>query len=63
MSVIGELTETRGLIHGKPPRGRSPPAQYRVLLATVRPRYLAGKTCRRMAAEELGDIERLDIKL
>ena len=37
--------------------------QYKVLLATVRPRDLAGKTCRRMAAEELEDLERLDVKL
>jgi transposase len=38
-------------------------AQYQALLATVRPRDLAGKTRRRMAAEELADIERLDAKL
>jgi transposase len=38
-------------------------SQYRALLATVRPRDLAGKTCRRMAAEELEDVERLDVKL
>lgn len=38
-------------------------SQYQALLATVRPRDLAGKTCRRMAAEELEDLERLDIKL
>lgn len=38
-------------------------SQYQALLATVRPRDLAGKTCRRMAAEELEDLERLDVKL
>jgi transposase len=38
-------------------------AQYQALLATVRPRDQAGKTRRRMAAEELADIERLDAKL
>src|SRR5215467_7068304 len=38
-------------------------AQYQVLLATVRPRDPAGKTRRRMAAEELADIGRLDAKL
>ena len=38
-------------------------AQYQALLATVRPRDLAGKTRRRMAAEELADLERLDAKL
>jgi len=32
-------------------------AQYRALLATVRPRDLAGKTRRRMAAEEIADLE------
>ena len=37
--------------------------QYQVLLATVRPRDLAGKTRRRMAAEELDDLHRLDAKL
>jgi transposase len=37
--------------------------QYQVLLATVRPRGPAGKTCRRMAAEELEDLHRLDAKL
>jgi transposase len=40
-----------------------PASQYRALLATVRPGDLAGKTCRRMAAEELQDLQRLDIKL
>jgi len=38
-------------------------SQYQVLLATVRPRDLAGKTRRRMAAEELEDLHRLDAKL
>jgi len=38
-------------------------AQYQALLATVRPRDLAGKTRRRMAAEELADLGRLDAKL
>jgi transposase len=38
-------------------------AQYKALLATVRPRDPAGKIRRRMAAEELADLERLDAKL
>ena len=38
-------------------------SQYQDLLARVRPRDLAGKTCRRMAAEELHDLTRLDAKL
>jgi transposase len=38
-------------------------AQYRVLLAAVRPRDLAGKTRRRMTAEEIADLEHLDAKL
>jgi len=38
-------------------------SQYQVLLATVCPCDLAGKTCRRMAAEELEDLHRLDTKL
>jgi transposase len=38
-------------------------SQYQALLATVRPRDLAAKTRRRMAAEELADIGRLDAKL
>jgi transposase len=38
-------------------------SQYQALLATVRPRDLAGKTRRRMAAEELEDVHRLDAKL
>ena len=33
------------------------------MLARVRPRDLAGKTRRRMAAEELADLARYDIKL
>jgi Transposase IS116/IS110/IS902 family len=42
---------------------KKPVRQYQALLATVRPRDLAGKTCRRMAAEELEDLHRLDAKL
>jgi len=38
-------------------------AQYRALLASVRPRDPAGKTRRRMAAEEIADLEHLDAKL
>jgi hypothetical protein len=38
-------------------------AQYRALLGRLHPRDLAGQTRRRMAAEELADIERLDAKL
>jgi len=51
-----------GLLAGGAPVKKSA-SQYQALLATVRPRDLAGKTCRRMAAEELEDLERLDIKL
>jgi transposase len=51
-----------GLLPGGAPVKKSA-SQYRALLATVRPRDLAGKTCRRMAAEELEDLERLDDKL
>jgi len=51
-----------GLLAGGAPVKKSV-SQYRALLATVRPRDLAGKTCRRMAAEELEDLERLDVKL
>jgi transposase len=51
-----------GLLAGGAPVKKSA-RQYKVLLATVRPRDLAGKTCRRMAAEELEDVERLDVKL
>jgi transposase len=50
------------LIPGGAPVKKST-AQYRALLATVRPRDLAGKTRRRMAAEEIADLERLDAKL
>jgi transposase len=50
------------LIPGGAPVKKSP-AQYRALLATVRPRDPAGKTRRRMAAEELEDLARLDAKL
>lgn len=50
------------LIPGGAPVKKSA-AQYRELLATVRPRDLAGRTRRRMASEELADIERLDAKL
>jgi len=50
------------LIPGGAPVKKSA-AQYRRLLATVRPRDPAGKTRRRMAAEELDDIDRLDAKL
>ena len=50
------------LIPGGAPVKKST-AQYQALLATVRPRDLAGKTRRRMAAEELADIGRLDAKL
>jgi transposase len=38
-------------------------SQYKTLLAMVRPRDLAGRTRRRMAAEEVADIDRLDVKL
>jgi transposase len=38
-------------------------SQYQALLAAVRPRDPAGRTRRRMAAEELGDLHRLDAKL
>jgi transposase len=37
--------------------------QYKALLATVRPRDAAGQARRRMAAEEIADIERPDAKL
>ena len=37
--------------------------QYKAMLARVRPRDLAGKTRRRMAAGELADLARYDIKL
>jgi len=38
-------------------------SQYKALLATVRPRDAAGKMRRRMAAEELADIDRIDARL
>jgi len=38
-------------------------SQYKALLAMVRPRDAAGKTRRRMAAEELADLQRLDVTL
>ena len=38
-------------------------AQYKALLTRVRPRDLAGKTRRRMAAEELADLDRYDARL
>ena len=38
-------------------------SQYKTLPATVRPKDRAGKTRRRMAAEELADLERLDATL
>jgi hypothetical protein len=51
-----------GLLPGGAPVKKSV-SQYQALLATVRPRDLAGKACRRMAAEELEDLHRLDAKL
>jgi hypothetical protein len=50
------------LIPGGAPVKKST-AQYQALLPTVRPRDLAGKTRRRMAAGELAGLERLDAKL
>jgi transposase len=50
------------LIPGGAPVKKST-SQYQALLATVRPRDPAGKTRRRMAAEELEDLHRLDAKL
>jgi len=38
-------------------------AQAKVMLATIRPRDIAGKTRRRMAAEEIADLVTLDTKL
>jgi transposase len=38
-------------------------SQYKTLLAGVRPRDLPGKTRRRMAAEELADLDRYDTRL
>jgi transposase len=37
--------------------------QYHDLLATVRPRDPVGRVCRRMAAEELTELRRLDAQL
>jgi transposase len=51
-----------GLLPGGAPVKKSV-SQYQVLLATVQPRHPAGKTRRRMAAEELEDLHRLDAKL
>lgn len=51
-----------GLLPGGAPVKKSV-SQYQALLATVRPRDPAGKTRRRMAAEELEDLHRLDAKL
>ena len=51
-----------GLLPGGAPVKKST-AQYKAMLARVRPRDLAGKTRRRMAAEELADLDRYDIKL
>lgn len=50
------------LIPGGAPVKKST-ARYQALLASVRPRDLAGKTRRRIAAEELAGLERLDAKL
>jgi len=50
------------LIPGGAPVKKST-SQYQALLAAVRPRDLAGRTCRRMAAEELEDLHQLDAKL
>jgi transposase len=50
------------LIPGGAPVKKST-SQYQALLATVRPRDPAGRTRRRMAAEELDDLRRLDVKL
>jgi transposase len=37
--------------------------QGKAILATVRPRDMAGKTCRRMAAEEIADLVRVDSQI
>jgi transposase len=50
------------LIPGGAPVKKST-SQYQALLVTVRPRDAMGKTRRRMAAEELEDLHRLDAKL
>ena len=51
-----------GLVPGGAPVKKSA-SQYKTLLASVRPRDLAGQGRRRMAAEELADIERVDARL
>ena len=51
-----------GLVPGGAPVKKSA-SQYNKLLATVRPRDGPGKMRRRMAAEELADVTRLDAKL
>jgi transposase len=51
-----------GLLPGGAPVKKSV-SQYQAMLATVRPRDPAGETRRRMAAEELEDLHRLDAKL
>jgi len=51
-----------GLLAGRAPVKKTT-SQYQALLATIWPRDLAGKTRRRMAAEELADLNRLDAKL
>jgi transposase len=33
------------------------------MLASVRPRYVAGKTCRRLAAEELAELVAVEAKM
>ena len=53
---------SRGLLPGGAPVKKST-EQYKALLSRVRPRDLAGKTRRRMAAEEPEDLTRLDAKL
>jgi transposase len=50
------------LVHGGAPVKKST-GQYKALLARVRPRDLAGRTRRRMAAEELADLVRFDARL
>ncbi|MGO9501826.1 MAG: IS110 family transposase [Streptosporangiaceae bacterium] len=51
-----------GLLPGGAPVKKST-EQYKTLLARVRPRDLAGKTRRRMAARELADLARYDARL
>ena len=50
------------LVHGGAPVKKTA-GQYKALLARVRPRDLAGRTRRRMAAEELADLVRFDARL